>query len=367
MNYLHIVTTNIKIQYHSFMSATKSYAALSATTPLQPYSFDRRALGPKDIKIEIAYCGVCHSDLHQARNEWGGSIYPMVPGHEIVGTISAVGSSVTNFKVGDLAGVGVMVDSCRVCKSCEKDLEQYCAEGMTGTYNSKERTGEGITMGGYSTHIVVDEHYTMHISSKLNLAAVAPLLCAGITTYSPLMYAGVKKGMKVAIVGLGGLGHMGVKFAVSFGAEVTVISTSPSKEADAKKLGATHFLLSTDADAMQQKHNYFDVILDAISANHDYTAYLNLLGLDGKLMVVGLPIESPKVLPFSLIGNRRSIIGSCIGGMKETQEMLNYCAEHNIVSDIEVIPMQEINTAYERMLKGDVKYRFVIDMASLNS
>lgn len=349
------------------MSSTKAYAAMSATTPLQPFSFERRALGPKDVQIEILYCGVCHSDLHQARNEWGGSMYPMVPGHEIVGKVIGVGTEITQFKLGDLAGVGVMVDSCKTCKSCAQDLEQYCAEGMTGTYNAMERNGKNVTMGGYSTQIVVDEHYTFHISSKLNLAAVAPLLCAGITTYSPLVYAGVKKGMKVAIVGLGGLGHMGVKFAVSFGAEVTVISTSPSKEADAKKLGATHFLLSTDAKAMEQYNSYFDVILDAISANHDYTPYLNLLALDGKLMVVGLPTESPKVLPFSLIGNRRSVIGSCIGGMKETQEMLDYCAEKNIVSEIEVIQMQDINEAYERMLKGDVKYRFVIDLASLKS
>ena len=349
------------------MPNTKSYAALNATTPLEAYSFDRRTLGENDVQVEILYCGVCHSDLHQAKNEWGGSIYPMVPGHEIVGKVTAVGSSVSKFKIGDLAGVGVMVDSCRTCKNCQESLEQYCAEGMTGTYNAKERNGTGITMGGYSTQIVVDQRYTLHVSPKLDLAAVAPLLCAGITTYSPLVFAGVKKGMKVAIVGLGGLGHMGVKFAVSFGAEVTVISTSASKEADAKKLGATHFLISTDADAMKKYNSYFDVILDAISANHDFTTYLNLLATNGKLMVVGLPIESPKVQPFSLVTNRRSVIGSCIGGMQETQEMLDYCAEHNIVSDIEIIPMQGINEAYTRMLKGDVKYRFVIDLASLKS
>ena len=289
----------------------------------------------------------------------------MVPGHEIVGTVLSVGANVTKFKVGDLAGVGVMVDSCKTCKTCAQDLEQYCEEGFVGTYNNKERNSDKITMGGYSTKIVVDEYYTFKIAPTLPLAAVAPLLCAGITTYSPLVYAGVKKGMKVAVVGLGGLGHMGVKFAVSFGAEVTVISTSPSKEADAKKLGATHFLVSTDKEAMSKYSSYFDVVLDAISANHDYTTYLNLLGIDGKLMVVGLPIESPKVQPFSLVTNRRSVIGSCIGGMKETQEMLDYCAEHNIVSEIEVIPMQKINEAYDRMLKGDVKYRFVIDLASL--
>ena len=347
------------------MIPVNSYAAMSSNTPLEAYNFERRAVGPDDVQIDILFCGVCHSDLHQVKNEWGGSQYPMVPGHEIVGKVLSVGANVTKFKVGDLAGVGVMVDSCKTCKTCAQDLEQYCEEGFVGTYNNKERNSNNITMGGYSTKIVVDEYYTFKIAPSLPLAAVAPLLCAGITTYSPLVYAGVKKGMKVAVVGLGGLGHMGVKFAVSFGAEVTVISTSPSKEADAKKLGATHFLVSTDKDAMSKYNSYFDVILDAISANHDYTSYLNLLGIDGKLMVVGLPIESPKVQPFSLVTNRRSVIGSCIGGMKETQEMLDYCAEHNIVSEIEVIPMQKINEAYDRMLKGDVKYRFVIDLASL--
>lgn len=338
---------------------------MSSNTPLEAYNFERRAVGPDDVQIDILFCGVCHSDLHQVKNEWGGSQYPMVPEHEIVGTVLSVGTNVTKFKVGDLAGVGVMVDSCKTCKTCAQDLEQYCEEGFVGTYNNKERNSNNITMGGYSTKIVVDEYYTFKIAPSLPLATVAPLLCAGITTYSPLVYAGVKKGMKVAVVGLGGLGHMGVKFAVSFGAEVTVISTSPSKEADAKKLGATHFLVSTDKEAMSKYSSYFDVVLDAISANHDYTTYLNLLGIDGKLMVVGLPIESPKVQPFSLVTNRRSVIGSCIGGMKETQEMLDYCAEHNIVSEIEVIPMQKINEAYNRMLKGDVKYRFVIDLASL--
>ena len=347
------------------MIPVNSYAAMSSNTPLEAYNFERRAVGPDDVQIDILFCGVCHSDLHQVKNEWDGSQYPMVPGHEIVGKVLSVGTNVTKFKVGDLAGVGVMVDSCKTCKTCTQDLEQYCEEGFVGTYNNKERNSDKITMGGYSTKIVVDEYYTFKIAPTLPLAAVAPLLCAGITTYSPLVYAGVKKGMKVAVVGLGGLGHMGVKFAVSFGAEVTVISTSPSKEADAKKLGATHFLVSTDKEAMSKYNNYFDVILDAISANHDYTTYLNLLGIDGKLMVVGLPIESPKVQPFSLVTNRRSVIGSCIGGMKETQEMLDYCAEHNIVSEIEVIPMQKINEAYDRMLKGDVKYRFVIDLASL--
>jgi uncharacterized zinc-type alcohol dehydrogenase-like protein len=347
------------------MIPVNSYAAMSSNTPLEVYNFERRAVGPDDVQIDILFCGVCHSDLHQVKNEWGGSQYPMVPGHEIVGKVLSVGANVTKFKVGDLAGVGVMVDSCKTCKTCAKDLEQYCEEGFVGTYNNKERNSDNITMGGYATQIVVDEYYTFKIAPSLPLAAVAPLLCAGITTYSPLVYAGVKKGMKVAVVGLGGLGHMGVKFAVSFGAEVTVISTSPTKEADAKKLGASHFLVSADKEAMSKYNSYFDVILDAISANHDYTAYLNLLGIDGKLMVVGLPIESPKVQPFSLVTNRRSVIGSCIGGMKETQEMLDYCAEHNIVSEIELIPMQKINEAYDRMLKGDVKYRFVIDLASI--
>ncbi len=347
------------------MIPVNSYAAMYSNTPLEAYHFERRAVGPDDVQIDILFCGVCHSDLHQVKNEWGGSQYPMVPGHEIVGKVLSVGTNVTKFKVGDLAGVGVMVDSCNTCKTCANDLEQYCEEGFVGTYNNKERNSDNITMGGYATQIVVDEYYTFKIAPSLPLAAVAPLLCAGITTYSPLVYAGVKKGMKVAVVGLGGLGHMGVKFAVSFGAEVTVISTSPSKEADAKKLGATHFLVSTDKEAMSKYNSYFDVILDAISANHDYTTYLNLLGIDGKLMVVGLPIESPKVQPFSLVTNRRSVIGSCIGGMKETQEMLDYCAEHHIVSEIEVIPMQKINEAYDRMLKGDVKYRFVIDLASI--
>ena len=348
------------------MIPTKAYAAYTATTPLAPFEFNRRAVGTNDVQIEILYCGVCHSDLHQARNEWGGgSIYPMVPGHEIVGKVIAVGTAVTKFTVGDIAGVGVMVDSCRTCKNCQKDLEQYCVEGMTGTYNAIERDGKTIAQGGYATQIVVDEKYTLKVSPNLDLKAVAPLLCAGITTYSPLMYAGITKGMKVGVVGLGGLGHMGVKFAVSFGAEVTVLSTSPSKEADAKRLGASKFLLTTDAAAMKEYASYFDVILDAISANHDFTPYLNLLDLNGKLLVVGLPSEQPKVSPFSLISNRRSIIGSMIGGMKETQEMLDYCAEHNIVSDIELINMQNINEAYERMLKGDVKYRFVIDLASI--
>ena len=347
------------------MIPTKSYAALSKHTPLEPYSFERRDLRADDVHVHIRYCGVCHSDLHQARDEWGGSMYPMVPGHEIVGEVVAVGSSVTRFTPGDWVGVGVMVDSCCNCNSCNRDMEQYCDEGMTGTYNGLERDGKTVAQGGYSSDIVVKDRFVVSISRSLNMAAVAPLLCAGITTYSPLRFAGVTAGMKVGVVGLGGLGHMGVKFAASFGAEVTVISTSPSKEADAKRLGASRFLLSSDAAAVKSYAGYFDVILDTVSADHDYSGYLDMLTLEGKLLIVGLPSKTPEVSPFSLITKRRSIIGSMIGGMKETQEMLDYCAEHQIVSDVEVIPIQDINDAYQRMLRSDVKYRFVIDLATL--
>ncbi|MEO6231692.1 MAG: NAD(P)-dependent alcohol dehydrogenase [Ferruginibacter sp.] len=347
------------------MTHTKSYAALNATDPLGPYEFDRRTLRPDDVQIEILFCGVCHSDLHQVRNEWNNAIYPMVPGHEIVGHVTGIGTNVKKFKVGDIAAVGVMVDSCRTCKNCEKQMEQYCVEGMTGTYNTLERDGISVAQGGYSSQIVTDERWVYHIDEKLDLAAVAPLLCAGITTYSPLKFAGVKEGTKVGVVGLGGLGHMGVKFAASFGAEVTLISTSPSKEKDAQRLGAHNFLLSTDDEQMKKYDSYFDVILNTISANHDYEKYLNLLGLEGRMMVVGLPSEAPKTSPFSLITNRRTITGSMIGGTTETQEMLDYCAEKNIVADVEVIPIQEINEAYQRMVKNDVRYRFVIDMKSL--
>jgi uncharacterized zinc-type alcohol dehydrogenase-like protein len=347
------------------MSIAKAYAAQDKTSPLAPWQFERRNPGPHDVEIDIHFCGVCHSDLHQVRDEWGGSIYPMVPGHEIVGKVAAIGSAVTKFKVGDTAAVGVMVDSCRTCKNCEKKMEQYCVEGMTGTYNGYERDKKTMTQGGYSSAIVTDERWVYHVSDKLDMAATAPLLCAGITTYSPLRFAGVTKGMKVGIIGLGGLGHMGVKFAVSFGAEVTLISTSPSKQKDAERLGAHHFLLSTDKEAMKKFQGYFDVLLDCVSANHDYAMYLNLLDLEGKLLSVGLPSENPEVSPFALITNRRSITGSMIGGTAETQEMLDYCAEHNIVSDVEVIPVQQINEAYERMLKNDVRYRFVLDMKTL--
>lgn len=347
------------------MTTTQAYAAQSATSPLAPFSFERRAPGPHDVQIEILYCGVCHSDIHQVRDEWGGSIFPMVPGHEIVGRVTGIGNEVKNFKLGDLAGVGCFVDSCRVCPNCQSGLEQYCDEGMTGTYNGRER-GTGLpTYGGYSTQIVVDEKYTLRISDKLPLEGVAPLLCAGITTYSPLKYVGVGKGHKVGVVGLGGLGHMAVKFAASFGAEVTMLSTSPSKEADAKKLGAHHFALTTDKDTVRQLRNRFDFIINTVSAPHEYGPFLEMLRTNGTMIVVGVPPKPSEVPAFQLIMQRRSIIGSLIGGIKETQEMLDYCAEHNIVSDVEVIDVKDINEAYERMLKGDVRYRFVIDIASL--
>jgi alcohol dehydrogenase (NADP+) len=347
------------------MIPVKAYAAQSPTSLLAPFDFERRDLREKDVLIEILFSGVCHSDLHQVKDEWGGSMYPMVPGHEIVGKVIKTGSGVKKFTVGDTSGVGVMVDSCRACKPCKDYMEQYCAEGMTGTYNGYERDKKTIAQGGYSTQIVCDERWVYHISDKLYLPGTAPLLCAGITTYSPLKYANVKPGDKVAVAGLGGLGHMAVKFAVAMGAEVTMLSTSSSKEQDARKLGAHHFILSTDEAAMKKSESHFDVVLDAVSGNHNYEIYLKLLNVNGKLLVVGLPKDEPKVNPFELIKNRRCIIGSMIGGTVETQEMLDFCAEKNIVADVEVIPMQNINEAYERMLKNDVKYRFVIDMASL--
>ncbi|KAF0242703.1 MAG: Zn-dependent alcohol [Chitinophagaceae bacterium] len=333
------------------MSITKAYAAQGATTPLTPFNFERREPGAHDVQIEILYCGVCHSDIHQARGEWGNSIFPMVPGHEI-------------FAVGDLAGVGCFVDSCRECHNCKEGLEQYCDTGMVGTYNGVEKDGTP-TYGGYSTQIVVDEKYTLRVSDKLPLTGVAPLLCAGITTYSPLKHVGVKKGDRVAVLGLGGLGHMAVKFAVAFGAEVTMLSSSPSKKADAERLGAHHFALTSDEATMKGLQNHFDVILNTVSAQHDYITYLNLLRTNGTMIVVGVPPAPVQIHAFPLIMQRRSIIGSLIGGIKETQEMLDFCAEHNIVSDVEVIKMDYINEAYERILKSDVRYRFVIDLASL--
>lgn len=346
------------------MTAVKAYAATGAATELTPFKFDRRDPGPHDVQIEILYCGVCHSDIHQARNEWGNSIFPMVPGHEIVGRVTAVGSHVKNFKVGELAGVGCLVDSCQTCSHCASGEEQYCENGFTGTYNSKDKNGE-ITYGGYSTQVVVDEKFTLHVSEKLDLKAVAPLLCAGITTYSPLRHWKVTKGQKVAIVGLGGLGHMGVKLAAAMGAEVTVISTSDSKEVDSKRLGATHFVNSRNEDQMKEVTGKFDFILNTVSAPNSYDRLLPLLKTDGAMVLVGAPPEPSAITGFNLIMQRKTIAGSLIGGIKETQEMLDFCAEHNIVSDVEVIPMDKINEAYERIIKGDVKYRFVVDMASL--
>lgn len=348
------------------MSATKAYAAQNATTPLGPFNFQRREPGDHDIVIEILYCGVCHSDVHQVRNEWGNSIFPMVPGHEIVGRITRVGGKVKNFKAGELAGVGCFVDSCRVCPSCKVGLEQYCEQGgMTGTYNSYERDGKTPTYGGYSDKIVVDEQYALHISSKLPLEGVAPLLCAGITTYSPLQEWKVGKGHRLGVLGLGGLGHMAVKLGAALGAEVTMLSSSRSKEADAKKLGAHQFALTSDEKGMEKYKEYFDFIIDTVSAPHPLPFYLQLLKRDGTMILVGAPPTPHALTGFDLLLKRRRVAGSLIGGIRETQEMLDFCADKNIVSDVEVIKIQDINNAYERMLRGDVRYRFVIDMASL--
>ena len=349
------------------MIAVKGYAAKHAHAHLGPYSFERREVGAHDVLIDIRYCGVCHSDLHQVRDEWGGSIFPLVPGHEIVGTVSKVGSAVTKFKAGDLAAVGVFVDSCRKCDNCKKGMEQYCEQGMIGTYNAYEYDGKTLTYGGYSSSIVTDEAYTYKISNNLPLDRVAPLLCAGITTWSPIRHWQVSKGQRVGVMGLGGLGHMAVKLAASLGAEVTVLSTSASKKADASKLGAHDFVVTTNDDDMKKYRKHFDFIVDCVSAPHDISRFLKLLRTDGTIALVGLPPESVPVDPFALIDGRRSLAGSMIGGLKETQDMLDYCAEKKIVSDVEVIPIQQINEAYERMLKGDVRYRFVIDMATIDN
>lgn len=347
------------------MIPVKGYAAQSPTTNLAPWDFERREVGPHDVQFEILFCGVCHSDLHQIKNDWFPGIFPMVPGHEIVGRVVKVGDHVTRFKVGDLAGTGCLVDSCLHCENCKDDLEQYCLEGNTQTYNGMERDGSMPTYGGYSTSIVVKEHFVLNISEKVDLAATAPLLCAGITTWSPLKHWGVGKGHKLAVLGLGGLGHMGVKFGVAFGADVTVLSTSPKKEEDAKKLGAHHFVVTTDPAQVEAAKGTFDFILDTVSAEHDFNMYLSLLRTNGVMMCVGVPSKPAEIHAFSLLGGRKSVAGSGIGGIKETQEMLDYCAEHNIVSDIEMINIQAVTNAYERMLKGDVRYRFVIDIASL--
>jgi uncharacterized zinc-type alcohol dehydrogenase-like protein len=347
-------------------SVTPAYAAQAPDTPLAPFKIQRREVRPEDVKLEILYCGVCHSDIHMARNEWKQTIYPVVPGHEIVGRVTDVGNKVTKFKRGDLAGVGVMVGSCRHCPNCRKGLEQYCTDGgMVGTYSARDRITGEITQGGYSKQIVTHEDFVYRLSDKLPLAGVAPLLCAGITTYSPLRHWKVGKGHKLGVVGLGGLGHMAVKFGASFGAEVTMLSTSPDKEKDARRLGAHKFALTSDPAQLKKLAGYFDFIIDTVSAKHDYNMYLGLLATDGVMMCVGAPPTPAEVQVFTLIGGRRSLAGSGIGGIPETQEMLDYCAKHGITSDIELIDIANINQAYERMLKSDVRYRFVIDMSSL--
>ncbi len=347
------------------MLPTRAYAAKSATSILEPFTVQRREPGPHDVLIEILYCGICHSDIHQTRDEWGGSIFPMVPGHEIVGRVVRVGPEVKRFTVGELAGVGTLVDSCRVCESCKDSLEQYCAKPASWTYNGTEQDGKTPTYGGYSSHIVVNEDYTFRISSKVPLANVAPLLCAGITTYSPLRHFNVGPGQRVGIVGLGGLGHMAVKLAASMGAEVTVFSTSKTKEQDARRLGAHGFVVSLDPKNFAALVNRFHFILDAVSAPHDVNLYLNLLRRDGVMTMVGVPAKPLQVETFSLVLKRRRLTGSGVGSIRETQEMLDYCAQHNITADVEVIPIQQVNEAYERTLKGDVRYRFVIDMNTL--
>ncbi len=347
------------------MIPTPAYAAPAAKAPLAPSLIERREPGPHDVLIDIRYCGVCHSDLHQVKDEWGGARFPLVPGHEIVGTVSRVGASVTKWAVGDTVGVGCFVDSCRECEACVAGDEQYCERGMTGTYNSLERDRKTPTYGGYSTRITVDENYVCRVPASLPLDRAAPLLCAGVTTYSPLRHFGVKAGDRVAVVGLGGLGHMGVKIAKAMGAHVTVLSHSPSKHEDALRLGADDFVATGEADAFKQNRKRFDFILDTVSAEHDYNAYLNLLKRDGTMVLVGLP-EAMPLDASSLISGRRRLAGSLIGSIRETQEMLDFCAAHGVAADVEVIPMEGINEAYERMLKSDVRYRFVIDMATLS-
>ncbi len=348
------------------MPTTAAYAAFSADTPLRSTHISRRDPGPTDVTIEILFCGVCHSDLHTARSEWGATNYPCVPGHEIVGRVTAVGSAVTKFQPGAIAAVGCMVDSCRECETCRDGLEQYCEQKTIWTYGSPDSHTGGVTYGGYSTAIVVDQTFVLHVPAALDLAGAAPLLCAGITTYSPLRHWNVGPGSRVGIVGLGGLGHMGLKLAHAMGAEVTLFTTSPGKADDARRLGADHVVLSTDSAAMKAQLNRLDFILNTVAASHDLGAYLKLLRLDGVMTLVGLPQHDHPALKVGVLtSKRRSLAGSGIGGIRETQEMLDFCAEHGIVSDIELIPIQAINVAWERMLKSDVKYRFVIDMASL--
>ncbi len=345
-----------------------AYAALSATSPIAPFVAERREPRPDDVVIDVVFCGVCHSDLHQARNDWGNSKFPMVPGHEIIGRVSAVGSAVTRFKAGDSVGVGCMVDSCQTCASCARGLEQYCETGSTLTYNDVDRRDQMPTFGGYSEKIVVNEKFVLTIPAGLDLAGAAPLLCAGITTWSPLKHWNVGKGSKVAVVGLGGLGHMALKLANALGADVTLFTRSPDKEADALALGAHRIILSTDKAQMKASARQFDLIINTVPYAHDLNPYLPTLALDGTMVLVGYlgPLDPP-VNSMLLIGGRKSVVGSAIGGIAETQEMLDFCGKHGITSDIEVIKIQDINAAYERMLKSDVKYRFVIDLASLRT
>jgi uncharacterized zinc-type alcohol dehydrogenase-like protein len=347
------------------MPSVKAFGGESATTPLVPLTIERREPKPHDVEMAIKFCGVCHSDLHTVRNEWGNAVYPCVPGHEIVGIVTAVGSHVKKFNVGDKAAVGCLVDSCRDCDNCKEGLEQYCVNGATFSYGSPERDGSGITHGGYSQSIVTHEDFVLHIPDNLPLDGAAPLLCAGITTYSPLRHWKVGKGTRVGILGLGGLGHMGVKIAAAMGAEVTMLSHTASKEKDAKRLGAHQFVLTSDEAQTKKVTGYFDFILDTVSAEHDYNFYLGLLRTNGVMVCVGVPPSPAQIPALNLIFGRKSFAGSLIGGLPETQEMLNFCAAHNIVSDIELIRMDQINEAYERLLKSDVKYRFVIDMASM--
>ncbi len=347
------------------MPIAKAYAAASPKSPLAPFTVERREPGPRDVAIQIEYCGICHSDIHQARDEWGGSVFPMVPGHEIVGKVTRVGAEVKKFRVGDRVGVGCMVDSCRTCHSCERDLEQFCEKGAAFTYNGTEMDRKTPTFGGYSTDVVVTEDFVLRIPDGLDPAGAAPLLCAGITTYSPLRHWKAGQGTTVGVVGLGGLGHMAVKLAAAMGSEVTMLSTSKSKEADARRLGATGFGLTSDKATFKRLAGKFDLIIDTISAPHDIGAYLGMVGLDGALVQVGVPTEPGSVHASALIFGRKSLAGSLIGGIAETQEMLDFCGKHGITSDVEVIPVQKVNEAYERMLKSDVRYRFVIDAASL--
>jgi uncharacterized zinc-type alcohol dehydrogenase-like protein len=347
------------------MPQIKAIAAMTAGAPLEPFSINRRELRPSDVRIDITHCGICHSDIHQARNEWGGGVYPMVPGHEILGRISAVGSGVRRLKKGMLAGVGCIVDSCRSCHACTAHEEQYCVGGMVGTYNGRDKQSQELTYGGYSSHIVVDENYVLTVSEDLPVEGVAPLLCAGITTYSPLMRYAVKPKSRVGVMGLGGLGHMAVKLAAAMGHEVCMLSTSKSKEADAKRLGAHSFALTQEKDSAKRLAKRFDVVINTVSAPHDLNAAVGYLDTHGTMVMLGAPPEGSNLKSMGLLGSGRQLAGSLIGGIKETQDMLDFCAKHSITSEVEMCTAQQINMAYDRMLKNDVKYRFVVDMASL--